>query len=123
MSKTKRILVVDDQQGINNLLRIKLGHSGYEVITTTSGAEAVEICRAQKPDIMLLDFLMPGMSGFEVLEQVRAFSSLPIIAFSARKEVAESAIKKGADDYITKPFDPDKLVEKIGSILDRTGGA
>jgi CheY-like chemotaxis protein len=118
VGKTRRVLVVDDEQGIISVLRIKIKHAGYEFLATTSGAEAIEICRVQEPDIMLLDFLMPGVSGFEVLEQVRAFSSIPILAFTARQDVVESAMKKGADGYITKPFDPDKLVEKIGSVLD-----
>jgi CheY-like chemotaxis protein len=118
VNKTRRILIVDDEQGIISVLRIKLGHSGYEVLTTTDGAEAIEICREQEPDIMLLDFLMPGMTGFEVLEKVRSFSSVPVIAFTARQDIAESAMEKGANDSIAKPFDPDKLVEKIGSVLD-----
>jgi CheY-like chemotaxis protein len=119
MNKTKRVLVVDDEQGIITVLRIKLGHSGYQVVTTTSGAEAIEICRTQHPDIMLLDILMPGVNGFEVLEEIHGFSKVPIVAFTAQKDVAESAMKKGADGYITKPFDPDRLVEKIEAILSR----
>jgi DNA-binding response OmpR family regulator len=117
--KTKRILVVDDEQGIITVLRIKLGHSNYEVITATSGTEAVDLVQTQEPDIVLLDILMPGMNGFEVLEKVRGFSPVPVVAFTAQKDVAESAIKKGADDYITKPFDPDLLIEKIETILSR----
>jgi CheY-like chemotaxis protein len=67
MDKTRRILVVDDEQGIIKVLRVKLKHTGYEVFATTSGAEAIEICRAQEPDIVLLDILMPGVNGLEVL--------------------------------------------------------
>ena len=120
MSKTKRILVVDDEQGIITVLRVKLKHSGYEVLATTNGVEAIEICRMQEPDAVLLDILLPGVSGFEVLKEVREFSSIPIVAFTARKDIAESAMKKGADDFIIKPFDPDRLVEKIDTILGRT---
>ncbi len=121
MNKAKRILVVDDEPGIINVLRIKLGHSGYEVMATTSGAEAIEMCRTQEPDVVLLDILMPDVTGFEVLQKVRAFSSVPVIAFTARQDVADSAIKKGADGYIFKPFDPDQLVKTIGSFLSRSG--
>ncbi|MBI4283948.1 MAG: response regulator [Chloroflexi bacterium] len=117
MATKKRVLVVDDEPGIGNVLRIKLGLSGYDVITTTSGAEAIELIRSQKPDIVLLDIIMPDVDGLAVLEQVRPFSSVPIIAFSARREATESALKIGATDSIAKPFDPDQLVRKIESVL------
>ena len=68
---------------------------------------------------MLLDIVMPGVNGLEVLEKVRQFSPVPIVAFTAQKDVAESAIARGADDYIAKPFDPEELVEKIETILNK----
>ena len=115
----KRVLVVDDEPGIGNVLRIKLRLAGYEVTTTTSGAEAINIIRTQKPDVVLLDILMPDVSGFDVLEKVRPFSSVPIIAFTARREIADIAVKNGANDFIAKPFDPDQMVQKICSVLDK----
>jgi DNA-binding response OmpR family regulator len=114
----KRVLVVDDEPGIGNILRIKLRLHGYDVITTTSGADAIEIIRTGQPDIVLLDILMPNVSGMDVLEQVRAFSSVPIIVFTARREIVESALQCGANDSIFKPFDPDQVVDKIGAVLD-----
>jgi len=119
----KRVLVVDDEPRIGKVLRIKLGLSGYEVITTTSGAEAIELVQTQKPDVMLLDMLMPNVSGMNVLEKVRAFSQVPIIIFTGRPEIAQFASKIGANDYIAKPFDPDLLVEKIRSVLTTSSTA
>ncbi len=115
----KRVLVVDDEPGIGNILRIKLRLAGYEVITTTSGAEAIELVRTNEPDVVLLDILMPDVTGFDVLERVRTFSSVPIIVFTARRDIAERAMKCGANDSIAKPFDPDQLVEKICYVIDK----
>jgi DNA-binding response OmpR family regulator len=117
MEARKRILVVDDEPRIGKVLRIKLSLSGYDVITTTNGAEAIELVITQEPDIMLLDILMPDVTGMDVLERVRAFSRVPIIVFTGSSEIARSALKVGANDYIVKPFDPDLVVEKIKSVL------
>jgi DNA-binding response OmpR family regulator len=117
----KRVLVVDDEPGIGKVLRIKLNLSGYEVMSTTSGAEAIELIRAQEPDVLLLDILMPDMTGLEVLEQVRAFSQVPVIIFTGRPDIFQIARKLGASDYIAKPFDPDLLEAKLTSVLN-TGG-
>jgi DNA-binding response OmpR family regulator len=118
----KCVLVVDDEPGIGNILRIKLRLHGYDVVTTTSGAEAIEIIRTGQPDVVLLDILMPNVSGMDVLEQVRKFSAVPIIVFTARREIVESAILCGANDSISKPFDPDQVVDKIGAVLDASRG-
>ncbi len=86
----KRVLVVDDEPGIGKVLSIKLRLDGYDVITTTSGAEAIEFIRTQKPDIVLLDILMPDVTGMEVLERVRTFSQVPIVVFTA-KQISSSS--------------------------------
>ena len=116
-SKKKSILVVDDEPRIGKILSIKLRLYGYEVITTTSGAEAIELVRTQEPDIVLLDMLLPDVAGLEVLERVRGFSQVPIVVFTAKPDIIQSAVKLGANDSITKPFDPDQVVKKIGIIL------
>lgn len=121
MSEKRRVLVVDDEPGIVKVLGIKLKLHGYEFIGTTSGAEAVELARSSHPDVMLLDILMPGMNGMEVLEKVRAFSKVPVIVFTARPDVTQIAMKMGADAFIGKPFDPDQLLEKIKSVLSGNG--
>jgi len=113
----KRVLVVDDEPGIGKILGIKLRLSGYDIVTTTKGADAIDLVRTERPDVMLLDMLMPGLNGIDVLNSVRAFSQVPVIVFTGRPEIAQSALKLGANDYIAKPFNPDLLVEKIKSVL------
>jgi DNA-binding response OmpR family regulator len=118
--KKKSILVVDDEPRIGKILSIKLRLYGYEVITTTSGAEAIDLVRKQEPDIVLLDMLLPDVAGLEVLRRLRAFSQVPIVVFTAKPDIIQSAMKLGANDSITKPFDPDRVVKKIGAILGST---
>jgi DNA-binding response OmpR family regulator len=117
MEARKRVLVVDDESRICDLLRIKLGLSGYEVVTTMSGNEAIELARMQNPDIMLLDVVMPDVSGMDVLDKVRTFSQVPIIIFTGRPEIVQLAKRFGANDYIAKPFNPDLVVKKIKLVL------
>jgi two-component system, OmpR family, KDP operon response regulator KdpE len=117
METKKHILVVDDEPAIGKFLRIHLSNAGYEVITTTRGAEAIELIRTQEPDIVLLDIVMPDMTGIEVLSSVRAFSQLPIIVFTGRPEIVQIAKQFGASDYIPKPFNLDLLTEKIRLVL------
>jgi DNA-binding response OmpR family regulator len=121
MAAKQCVLVVDDEPGIVEILGIKLKLHGYEVVGATSGAEAVALARERRPDVILLDMLMPGMSGMEVLDKLRAFSSVPVIVFTARPDITELALKMGAAGAIAKPFDPDRLVEKIGSVLASDG--
>ena len=118
METKKRVLVVDDEPGILNFVRVNLRLAGFDVITTTSGEEALQLAQSQKPDIMLLDILMQPLTGFDVLERLRAFSQIPVIVFTARREIADMALKEGANGYITKPFVPNELVKKIQAILD-----
>ena len=113
----KRVLVVDDEPAIGRVLRIKLKLSGFDVTTTTSGAEAIELVKTNEPDIILLDLLMPGLTGVDVLSRVRAFSKVPVIMFTGRPEIAGFALKLGATDCIAKPFNPDALVDRIRTVL------
>jgi len=117
----KHILIVDDEPGIVNILRIKLKLYGYEVSTSTSGAEAIELVRTQQPDIILLDVLMPDITGIEVIKKVRTFSQVPIIVFTAKPDTIRAAIDLGANDSINKPFDPDQVVKKIETTLKAAG--
>jgi DNA-binding response OmpR family regulator len=118
MATRKRVLVVDDEPGIGKVLRIKLRLHGYEGVTTTSGAEAIELVRTQPPDIVLLDILMPDVTGMDVIEKVRTFSQVPIVVFTAKPDVIQFALKLGANDSIAKPFDPDQVVKKIETVLN-----
>ncbi len=118
MGPGKRILVVDDEPGILHLVQTSLNLAGYEVISCTGGEEALELARAQKPDVILLDIVMQPLTGFDVLVRLRAFSQTPVIVFTARREIVELAMKAGATDYIAKPFMPGDLVKKIQGLLE-----
>jgi two-component system KDP operon response regulator KdpE len=116
--RKKRILIVDDEPRIGRILAFRLGLFSYETIAVTSGAEALRVVEAQDPDHMLLDIVMPGMDGFQVLESLRSFSKLPVIAFSARSENGPKALKLGADEFVAKPFHVDDMVIRVNRILD-----
>jgi DNA-binding response OmpR family regulator len=113
MATKKKVLLVDDEQGILKILSIKLKVSGYEVSTASSGQEALNLVESASPDIMVLDVIMPGINGFEVLRKLRINSKLPVIVYSARPENAQDALKLGADDFMAKPFNVDELVKRI----------
>ncbi len=121
-SSRKRVLIVDDEPQIGKIFGIKLTLSGYDVLSTTSGAEAIELVRTQKFDVMLLDILMPDVTGLDVLDEVRTFSQIPIVVFTARPDIAEVAKRFGANDFIAKPLLPEALVEKIRIVLGDTNG-
>jgi len=117
--KTKRkVLIVDDEQSLLRILGIKLRVSGYDVITALNGRQALECIDSACPDIMLLDIIMPGMDGLQVLRKLRTFSDMPVIAFSARAENARKALSLGANDFLAKPFDVDDLVMRIEGFLE-----
>jgi len=119
--KQFRILLVDDEVRILNFLRSKLRAQGYEVLTASNGAAALEQARAQEPDLIVLDVVMPKMGGFEVLQELRSFSPVPVIILSAKGADADKirGLGLGADDYISKPFNPDELVARIEAVRRR----
>jgi CheY-like chemotaxis protein len=114
----KRILIVDDEPGILKVLSIHLRHRGYAVTTSTSGREAIKLAREQAPDLLLVDILMPEVTGLDVLQQVRSFSRAPVIVFSANPRVISIAMAAGANGAISKPFDPDTLENKIRDVMN-----
>lgn len=113
----KHVLAIDDEPGVLRFVNISLSLAGYEVTTTTSGEEALHLVESEKPDIVLLDLLMVPMSGFDVLDKLRAFSQVPVIICTARSFIAEQAVKLGANGFIAKPFRPEDLVKKIEELL------
>jgi DNA-binding response OmpR family regulator len=115
--KKKRILVVDDHPQVRKFIEIDLKLRGFEVFIADSGKAALDLIRSEKPDIMLLDMIMPGMDGFEVLKELRTFSALPVIAFSASPANEDPAMRAGANDFMHKPFDPDAMVNTIRQLL------
>ncbi|MDQ2783866.1 MAG: response regulator [Chloroflexota bacterium] len=110
-----RILVVDDEPQILRALRAALKGHGYDVQTAGDGEEALDLLALHPPDIVILDLIMPGKSGFDVVQEVRAWSALPIIVLSARGEDRDkvTALDLGADDYLTKPFSMNELLARI----------
>ena len=117
--KQRRVLVVDDEPKVLRFLEVALKLRGYYVLTTTSGKEALELVSSEKPDVMLLDIVMPDLNGYEVLKQLRKFSEIPVIAISASPAIQNDIVKHGADYFIMKPFDPNNLASVISRLLDR----
>ena len=120
-----RILVVDDEIYIVHILDFSLGMEGYEVLTALDGEQALEKARAEKPDLIVLDIMMPKLDGYETCKILKAepeTKDIPIILLSAKGRNVDQKIgfEVGADDYITKPFSPRKLVERINAILGQS---
>ena len=127
MSDTdKTILIVDDEAELLEMVRAIFTRAGYSrVLTAGSGAEALAVCTAGQPDIVILDVMMPGMDGFEVLRQLRQSSSVPVLMLTARGEAEDkfTGFECGADDYLAKPFLPRELLFRVQAILRRTSPA
>jgi len=117
----KKILVVDDEKRLVSLVAEYLQQSGYKVIGANNGKEALVIARQEKPDLIILDLMMPEMNGYEFMQAHRKEMDTPIILLTARVEDDEKIIglELGADDYVTKPFRPRELVARVRSVLRR----
>ncbi len=115
--RMKRVLVVDDEPGVLRFVQVSLSLAGYEVQTTTDAQQALELARAQPPDIVLADIVMAPMDGFQLLDKLRSFSEVPVIVFTAQAIIADLAMKIGANDFIAKPFRPEELEKKIAALL------
>lgn len=126
-----RVLVVDDEPDIVALVAYHLAKAGYRVSTAATGTEAVEVARRDRPALLVLDLMLPGMSGYDVLQQLRAEEgtrNVGVLLLTARREEPDRirGLSLGADDYLTKPFSPQELVLRVGAILRRLsagGGA
>ena len=121
---TRRILVVDDDPAVRQLIEIRLPPAGFEVFTASSGQEALDvIARQGLPHLAIVDIMMPGMTGFEFCEIVQQFCDLPIILLTAvdEEEVVVEGIERFAEDYIVKPFSPRELLARVERVLRRIG--
>lgn len=121
MSLLYRILVVEDQKEIRELVSKYLLKEGYEVVAAQDGFEALEIFEQQEIHLLLLDVMMPGISGFEVLEEIRKQSDIPVIMLTAKQEEVDkiNGFKLGVDDYVVKPFSPRELMQRVNVFLRR----
>jgi len=119
-----RILVVDDEPTLLATLRFNLEREGYEVMAASDGGEALALAANHRPDLILLDLMLPGMHGFEVCRTLRKHTSVPIVILTARTEEVDRIVglEVGADDYITKPFSMVELVARLRALLRRAGG-
>ena len=120
-----KILVVDDEALLVKGIRFNLQHDGYEVITGCDGLEAVELAESRKPDLIVLDVMMPRMDGLDACSKIREFSDVPIILLTAKADDMDKLLgfDRGADDYLTKPFNILELKARIRALLRRSGGA
>ncbi len=125
MSVSDTILVVDDEQRIIDLARMYLEQDGFQVRSATDGTSARRMILQDKPSLVVLDLMLPGMDGLEVCRRVREQSDVPIIMLTARSDDIDKIVglELGADDYLTKPFNPRELVARIKAILRRTDRA
>src|SRR5215207_8092370 len=117
------ILVVDDKPNIRSMLQDFLGEQGYRVVTADNGQQALYAARYEKPDLVLLDVMMPGMDGFAFLPAFRRDSNAPVILLTAKLEEQDKIIglELGADDYVTKPFGMRELLARVRAQLRRAG--
>jgi DNA-binding response OmpR family regulator len=116
-----RILAVDDEPRILRYLERSLEEAGYRAIVSSNPQEVTRLVELEEPDLVLLDLMLPGVSGFELLQRIREFSGVPVIFVTAREQNEDTvqALKMGADDYITKPFSPSELLARIEASLRR----
>ena len=123
-----RVLVVDDEPDIVALVAYHLAKAGYRVSTAATGTDALDVARRERPALVVLDLMLPGLSGFDVLEQLRADEStrdIAVLMLTARRDEPDRirGLSLGADDYLTKPFSPQELVLRVTAILRRVGAA
>lgn len=118
----KKVLIIDDEMDLVDMIHFRLEASGFEVIDAYDGADGIKKSKEEKPDLILLDLMMPQMNGFEVAEKLKedsALKSIPIIVFTAAvtKDLPKQTREIGAKDCIVKPFDPGDLVERVKKVL------
>ncbi len=118
------ILVVDDEPDISALVAYHLARESYRVRTASSGPEAIRAAEVERPDLVILDLMLPGMSGLQVLEELRKrpeTQEIPVILLTARREEQDriTGLRLGADDYVAKPFSPQELILRVGAVLRR----
>ena len=117
-----KILVVDDDRNICELLRLYIEKEGFTVVIANDGRQALEVFESDKPDLIMLDIMLPELDGWQVCREIRKISTIPIIMLTAKDETFDKVLglELGADDYMTKPFDPKELIARIKAVIRRT---
>lgn len=120
-----RILVVDDELRVRDLIKKYAKFEGYEISEASNGLQALELCRDQNFDIVIMDVMMPELDGFSACKEIRKFSNVPIIILSARGEEYDKihGFEFGIDDYVVKPFSPRELMMRVAAVLKRGGAS
>ncbi len=119
-----KVLFVDDERNIRDLVALILNGEGYEAVLAADGVEALKIFESERPDLVILDVMMPRLTGFEVCERMRAVRpDVPVVFLSAKDDIVDkkTGYKAGADDYMSKPFNGDELLLHVGALLRRCG--
>jgi two-component system, OmpR family, KDP operon response regulator KdpE len=121
MNNEPLILAVDDEPGVLRLIKLELSSQGLRVVTASDGEEAIRIAEQQRPDMVILDIMMPDISGLEVMRRMRERSSVPVILLTAKDHDQDKVkgLDMGADDYLIKPFNPEELSARVRAVLRR----
>jgi two-component system response regulator ResD len=117
----QKILIIEDEDGIIHLLNLYLRDAGFDVLVARDGADGLALHARAKPDLVILDIMLPALDGFEVCRRIRAWSKTPILMLTARGDEDDriAGLDLGADDYLVKPFSPRELVSRVRAILRR----
>src|SRR5579884_4159568 len=120
----QKILIIEDEAGIVHLLNLYLKDAGYTVVVANDGADGLALHARERPDLVVLDIMLPSLDGFEVCRRIRGWSKTPILMLTARGDEDDriAGLELGADDYIVKPFSPRELVSRVRAILRRVEG-
>jgi two-component system, OmpR family, KDP operon response regulator KdpE len=125
MSSEPMVLAVDDEPGVLRLIKLELSTQGFHVVTASGGEDALRTAEESRPDIALLDIVMPEMSGLELMRHLRERSPIPVILLTAKGSEADKVkgLELGADDYLAKPFSPEELSARVRAVLRRSTGS
>ncbi len=123
MDAKKRILIVDDEKNIRNVVKEYAVFDGYETFEAEDGMQAVEICKNEDFDLIIMDVMMPKLDGYSAVKEIRKHKQIPVIMLSARTEEYDKlfGFELGVDDYVTKPFSPKELLARIRAVIKRSG--